>query len=211
MASKRRLGLEDSTVRTAIIDAAAQVLQEKGFVALTSQSVANRAGLKPQLVYYYFRTMDDLVVALVRRGGDYSLARIARAVTSKEPIEALWEQESDRRTAALAMELLAMGIHHQTIQVEVVRYAEQGRRLQAEAIAHSLKGRGRKPPIPPMAIAIIMAAVGRLLARERTVGMTLGHREMKRVINDWLLLLTSGRVHRPKRTKAVGKRPGRLA
>ena len=42
------------------MDAAEQLLLEEGYAAVTSRRVGARAGLKPQLVHYYFRTMDDL-------------------------------------------------------------------------------------------------------------------------------------------------------
>ena len=218
MASKRRLGSEDSEMRAAIIDAAAEVLQEEGFVSLTSRRVAERAGLKPQLVYYYFRTMNDLVVAVVRRGGDYAISRLARALASQNPIHAIWEQESDGRFAGLAVELLALSVHHENIKAEVVRFAEQARRLQAEAIAHHLELRGKKPPIPPLALTILVAAVGRLLMRERACGMSLGHREIDQVVQDWLGRLNQGgdaksaelKTRTKPRKKAVRARSRRI-
>jgi len=211
MASKRRLGSEDSEMRAAIIDAAAQVLQEEGFISLTSRRVAERAGLKPQLVYYYFRTMDDLVVAVVRRGGDYGLSRMARALASKNPVRAIWEQESDGRFAGLAMELLALCVHHESIQAEVVRYAEQARRLQAEAIAHYLELRGKKSPIPPLAVATLVAAVGRLLMREKACGMSLGHREIDQVVEDWLGRLSFEGDTKPLEHRTRAKRRKKTA
>ena len=40
---------------------------EEGYAAVTSRRVAAKANLKPQLVHYYFRTMDDLFLAIHRR------------------------------------------------------------------------------------------------------------------------------------------------
>jgi AcrR family transcriptional regulator len=45
-----------------------------------SRRVAARAGLKPGLVHYYFRTMDDLFIALLRRRVEDSLERQAKAL-----------------------------------------------------------------------------------------------------------------------------------
>ena len=50
---------------------------EEGYAAVTSRRVAAQAGLKPQLVHYYFRTMDDLFLAAYRRRADQGLERLA--------------------------------------------------------------------------------------------------------------------------------------
>ena len=64
VALARRFGLENSKTRTHLLDAAEQLMREEGYAAVTSRRVAAKAGLKPQLVHYYFRTMDDLFIAL---------------------------------------------------------------------------------------------------------------------------------------------------
>jgi len=49
------------------VEAAEQLLREQGYVAISARQVADKAGLKPQLLYYYFRTMDELVLAVSGR------------------------------------------------------------------------------------------------------------------------------------------------
>ena len=63
----RRLGAPDAKNRTVLLDAAEQLMRDEGYAAVTSRRVAEKAGLKPQLVHYYFRTMDDLFLELYRR------------------------------------------------------------------------------------------------------------------------------------------------
>src|SRR5579862_735329 len=67
MASKRRRGPENSATRTALMDAVEAVMREDGYAALSARSVARRAGLKYQIVFYYFETMDALLLATYRR------------------------------------------------------------------------------------------------------------------------------------------------
>jgi len=78
----RRLGLESSASRTALMDAVEAVMREDGYAALSARSVAERAGLKHQLVYYYFQTMDDLLMATYRRHTDRVLESIEEAFRS---------------------------------------------------------------------------------------------------------------------------------
>ena len=67
LTTPRRIGTETSKTRAALLDAAEKLMLEEGYAAVTSRHVAAKAGLKPQLVHYYFRTMEDLFLALFRR------------------------------------------------------------------------------------------------------------------------------------------------
>src|SRR5512139_237451 len=104
MTTARRIGAEDSATRARLLDAAQALMVEEGYAAVTSRRVAARAGLKPQLVHYYFRTMDDLFLALVRRGAEQNLERQTRALASAQPLRALWEFSSDPRGTTLTVE-----------------------------------------------------------------------------------------------------------
>src|SRR5207248_5704599 len=80
--SARRIGAPNSKTRAQLVDAAEQLLLEEGYAAVTSRRVGARAGLKPQLVHYYFRTMDDLFVEIFRRRADENFARFERALAA---------------------------------------------------------------------------------------------------------------------------------
>src|ERR1700754_4660381 len=95
MASQRRLGAEGSRTRAQLIEATELLMQEEGYVAVSARRVAARAGLKPQLVHYYFRTMDELLLAVFRRFAERFLERQARALSSPRPLSALWELYTD--------------------------------------------------------------------------------------------------------------------
>ena len=51
---------------------------EEGYAAVTSRRLANKAGLKPQLVHYYFRTMEELFLEVFRRRAEEGSARCTR-------------------------------------------------------------------------------------------------------------------------------------
>ena len=78
MASARRIGAPDAKNRGVLLDAAEQLLLEEGYAAVTSRRVAERAGLKPQLVHYYFRTMEDLFLEVFRRRAEEGLGVLRR-------------------------------------------------------------------------------------------------------------------------------------
>jgi AcrR family transcriptional regulator len=185
MASPRRIGIESSATRALLLDAAKRIMQQQGYAALTSRQVAAEAGLKPQLVHYYFRTMDDLLLALVRRGNDEALRRLARAVTSEDPLRALWKLSMDPTATVVTMEIMAVANHHSGIREEVRRYAEQIRNIQAEAISRYAELHGLQSEVSPLAATLMMTGLAQVLLREKALGMTLGHEEVESGVKKW--------------------------
>jgi TetR/AcrR family transcriptional regulator len=183
MANTRRLGAEDSATRLALLDAARSLLLEEGYAAVTSRKVAARAGLKPQLVHYYFATMDDLFIALVRHGAELNLKRQAKALSSPDPLRALWEFASDPAGATFTMELGALANHRKAIRAELSSYAERFRELQAQALGEICGrvdvGAGE---LSPGLLAFLMTALAQVLVMEDALGVETGHKEARELI-----------------------------
>jgi len=66
---------------TAILDATAHILIERGFAAASTNAVAERAGVSVGSLYQYFPNKDALVSALRARHGDQMMAVILHALT----------------------------------------------------------------------------------------------------------------------------------
>jgi AcrR family transcriptional regulator len=187
MASARRIGTEDSATRAALIDAALKLMVEEGYAAVTSRKVAAKAGLKPQLVHYYFRTMDDLFLALLRRGAERNLERQARALASEQPLRALWELSADRAGTTLTQEFSALANHRKAIRAEYAAYAEDFRRQQEKVLAPVLEAHGVEPTtLPADAVAALITAVSRLLVLEAQIGVTRGHAAIQALVEELL-------------------------
>jgi AcrR family transcriptional regulator len=188
MTSDRRIGSEDSATRGALLDAALRLMIDEGYAAVTSRRIAAQAGLKPQLVHYYFRTMDDLFVALIRRGAEQNLERQAEVFASPQPLRALWEYSSDPRGTALAIEFAALANHRKAIRGEFATYAEQFRRLQSEALATVLTGYGiDEDEFPPEIVHVVVTAISQVLALEETLGVTAGHAGTRALVERYLI------------------------
>jgi len=187
MTTRRRIGAESSATRAALLDAAQQLILEEGFAAASSRRIAAKAGLKPQLVHYYFRTMDDLYLALVRRGAEQNLERQARALSSPHPLRALWEFSSDPTGARMTMEFVALANHRPAIRAELGAYAEQFRRLQSEALAEVLERSGVDTEAFPIdALLVLMTSLSRLMVVEELLGLTTGHAAMRSIVEQFL-------------------------
>ena len=174
--SPRRIGTEDSRSRALLLDAAEALLLEEGYASVTSRKVGARAGLKPQLVHYYFRTMDDLFRAVFRRRAEENLARIERGVAADRSLRTIWELNSDPRGAAFTSEFVALANHRKDIRDEIATYAERYRTAQLEAVKHVLAAHGiPEDRLPPIVGLLIMTGLSQVMALESALGVTSGH------------------------------------
>ena len=171
----RRIGAADSKSRAQLLDAAEQLMLEEGYAAVTSRRVAAKAGLKPQLVHYYFRTMDDLYVETFRRRADENVGRLERAIAADGSLRQLWQLNADPRGAALTIEFVALANHRKAIRAEIARYAERFRAAQLDALAAALESHGVDEVMPPIVALLLMTGVTQMLAIEQALGVTAGH------------------------------------
>jgi AcrR family transcriptional regulator len=186
--SARRIGAEDSKTRAQLVEAAQQLLIEGGYAAVSSRRVAAKAGLKPQLVHYYFRTMDDLFLAVFQHSAEQNLERQARALASPQPLRALWEFSTEpSASGAAAMEFMALANHRPAIRDVIAEYAEQFRRRQAEALTDVFASYHIDPQeLPPMALLVLMASISNVIGLERGLGVTTGHAELLTLVEGVL-------------------------
>jgi AcrR family transcriptional regulator len=179
----RRIGAEDSKTRAQLLDAAEALLREEGYAAVTSRRVAAEAGLKPQLVHYYFRTMDDLFLEVFRRGADANLAAFEQAIAADGSLRNLWKLNADASAAAFTIEFVALGNHRKEIRAEIARYAERFRAAQMEAVTAALADLGiPKSELPPAVALLLMTGVSQVLALEDALGVSAGHDTTRRFV-----------------------------
>jgi AcrR family transcriptional regulator len=210
MRSPRRIGAEDSATRDALLNAALQLLLEEGYASVTSRKVAGRAGLKPQLVHYYFRTMDELFLALVRRGSALGLERQARALESDTPLRDLWAVATDPAGTTFTTELFALANHRKEIRAELAAHAEEFRRLQREALVTVLASYGVDlGAVPPAVLPVLVTGLSQILVLEEALGMTTGHAELRELVEEWISryepVATGSSAPRPARRGASAR------
>ena len=172
----RRIGATDSKSRARLVEAAEALLLEEGYAAVTSRRVGARAGLKPQLVHYYFRTMDDLFVEVFRRRADANFTRFERAMAADPSLRTLWRLNADLRGAAFSVEFVALANHRKVIRAEIARYAERFRTAQLDALTAALVADGiDADQLPPIVALLVMTGLSQVLALEEALGVTAGH------------------------------------
>jgi AcrR family transcriptional regulator len=174
--SSRRIGAPDSKTRAQLVDAAEALLVQEGYAAVTSRRVAARAGLKPQLVHYYFRTMDDLYLEVFRRRAEQNLAQFEQAIAADGSLRNLWRLNADPRGAAFTIEFVALANHRKAIRAEIARYAERFRAAQIDAITAALAAQGiSEAQLPPIVGLLLMTGLSQVLGLEDALGVTAGH------------------------------------
>jgi AcrR family transcriptional regulator len=192
MAAPRKPRSADSGARHRLIEATAKLMRDEGYAAATSRRVAAEAGVKQALVYYYFPTMDDLFVEVLRAGADASLDRMRTALTDDDPLRALWEMNSDSRLTGLNTEFMALANHRKAIRTELRTYAERVRDIETAAVTVALRARGIDlAKYPPVAVSMLIAQTARSLCNEDAVGVTLGHDELRTLVETLLAALAA--------------------
>jgi AcrR family transcriptional regulator len=183
----RRLGVQNSETRALLIKVAARLVRDEGCSAVTARRLAEEVGLKRQIVHYYFGTIEELLIAVIRTGVGKIHDRLKRALDSVEPDEPLrviWETGST--VTATLFEFSALAIRREPIRVEIKRYMEQYREIQSKALARHLELRGIEPKIPPVVTAIVIDSIAHTLAVERVIGVTEGHAKVRAIVEEWL-------------------------
>ena len=184
-----RQGGKDGGTRDLLLDATEAILVEEGYGAVTSRRVEERAGLKSQLVHYHFGTMDDLFVAVYERMEKEFLRRHLQAVTSPNPLRALWELSIHPKRTRLSQELIALSNRKKSIHKITTRVIEQMYSLNSTFIAKYLEEAGvDQKQYPPAAIYHLITGLSRSLVMDETLEVSTGRDDVlafaERILSD---------------------------
>lgn len=195
MARARRSKADDSATRTALLDAAEELMVDEGYAAVTTRRVATKAGVNNGLVYYYFGTMDELFVELFRRGVDSGVRFQAEVLESPQPLWGMWGLIHDYSNNSLVMEFIALANHRKAIRAELTAYWKRIRTVQLETLSSLLEGYGVDPDEwPASSLIILMVGVSRFLLMEEAFDVDLGHAETVELIERHIRALEGERM-----------------
>ncbi|MGW5382396.1 TetR/AcrR family transcriptional regulator [Nocardia sp. NPDC003963] len=185
MPAKRATRTDEAGTRLRLMEATARIIREEGYAAATSRRVATAAGVKSALVYYYFPTMDDLFVAVMRAGAERALGRMRRALTAEDPLQVLWEINTDDRFTQLNTEFMALANHRKAVGAELKSYAERVRDIETAAVTIVLRAHGVDlERFPPVVVSMLLTGAARILCNEDAVGVRQGHAELRAFVEE---------------------------
>ena len=180
-------------MRAKLIEMAEQLIREEGYPSVTARNLADKINLKRQIVHYYFHSMDDLFIAVIRRGADKARPRLQAALTSDEPLRTLWEVNSDPAQATLSLELNALASRRPAVREEVKRFAEEFRDLQTLVLVRHLEKRGISPDLRPIVATVLLTSLSQVLTLESAINIDRGHAETLEFVDDCLRAFAEGR------------------
>lgn len=183
---ERRMGPPGSDNWHAMLDSAEIILRDEGHAALTSRRVAEVTGVKQRLVYYYFRTMDDLIVETFRRSSERELKRLQIAASSCTPVREIWDVCVRTADARLISEFMALANRIDGLKSEVIHFIEKSREIQMSALTDALTRSPHASRLPPSSIAIIATSLALSLSREEQLGVSFGHQDVMGLIQGFL-------------------------
>lgn len=170
---------ESVTTHEAILNATEALMVEEGYMAVTSRRVAERAGFKSQLVHYHFGTMDDLIIAVYERSEQEFLPRLLAALSSKNPLRALWELSIHPERTRLAQELIALSNHSAPIRKMTARIIEQMHSITDAFVGKYLDEVGAdRAKYPPLVLSHIINGLSRSLVMCESLGIGAGRDEV---------------------------------
>ncbi|ADP79530.1 TetR/AcrR family transcriptional regulator [Pseudofrankia inefficax] len=192
---RRRAATEEKVTR--VLNAAEEIMLLEGYAAVTSRNVANRIGLSSPLLHYYFPTMDELFVALLRRRSERVVARMEEALASPRPLQAWWDLASDPRGAALFIEFLAAANHRPALKDTMGEVAREVRRLQMAVLDKIAPEYDLDPrDYPPALIAATMQGLALGLVADEVAGYETAHKQARAAMGRLIRRLEQHRARR---------------
>jgi TetR/AcrR family transcriptional regulator len=180
----RRMGAAGSEIRARLLDEAAKLLKKEGCGAVTARRLAEKLGLKRQIVHYYFATIEDLLIAVIKRDSDAMRERFTRELTGRDPLSVIWELGN--KVPPTIFEFTALALRRKAIQTAFRRYIAEFRKIETAAIERYLQIEGIQPRVPPVAMAILISGICHTLSIERALGTIDGHAELEKLVAGWL-------------------------
>ncbi|WP_018505528.1 TetR/AcrR family transcriptional regulator [Parafrankia discariae] len=198
MTAPRRRRAATVEKATRLLDATEEIILREGYAAVSSRSVAARVAITAPLVHYYFPTIDDLFVAVLRRRAQRTVEQMTAALASAEPLRAWWELVSDSRATALTVEFAAAANHRPALRAEVGRVARELRQMQIEKLATILGEYGLDPDeYPPELVAATIQGLAFVVVADRSTGYDTAPEEAVAAMTRLVARLEEKRARRP--------------
>ncbi|OGK08057.1 MAG: hypothetical protein A2Y63_03870 [Candidatus Riflebacteria bacterium RBG_13_59_9] len=158
----------------AILDAATEVIRDKGIMNATVDDIAQRAGVAKGTVYLYFKSKEDVFVEMVVQKANETLMAVRSEVAQKS---GTWE----KLRTAIRIHFANIVEHMPNVLIDegMLRLtASQKKKLlkakfahvkfYEEMIAEHFAASGREPPFSPLAGALALTAgiLGYVLQRQ---------------------------------------------
>jgi AcrR family transcriptional regulator len=145
-----------SDSREKIVQAALEALRTKGFGGASARTIAGLAGVNPGLIFYYFASLDELLLAALEQSSQQRLElhrAAAEAVSTPRELVALlrsiYEEDSASGQIRVVSEMVAGSVAKPELGRRVMKLMEPWVTLAEEAVARVMA----TSPLPVAALA----------------------------------------------------------
>ena len=147
-----------------IVDAALESLKEDGFAGATSRAIARRGAFNQALVFYYFGTLDNLLLAALDATSEARLARYREVIGDGKALPELLrvvadEYREDRASGHMTVvaQMVAGSLSKPELRPQVMARTEPWLAFAEETIRHAVAGTPLEPlvPVEELASALI--------------------------------------------------------
>lgn len=192
MKSPNKRELDRIATRTAILDATEALMAEEGYAGVTTRRVAERAGLKSQLVHYHFGTMDELFRAAMRRNEQRHFEVLLKTAANRNPLRALWNTDTAPKGMNVVLEYEAAARHRKVLREDLTEMWFRFQSHRETMVGKYFAERGIDPgTYTPQFLTFLISALGHQLESESSMGFTQNHSKV-RAFMDKLLEELSG-------------------
>ncbi|MQY27326.1 TetR/AcrR family transcriptional regulator [Nocardia aurantia] len=203
--SPRRMGAETSKTRDLLLDCVERLMLDEGYAAVTFRAIAAKAGVTAGLVQYYFRTLDGIFLAAIRRYSERNIAHLTEALKGPPDrlLRVLWEYAWDESASALTTEFMALGNHRKSVRAEIADVTEQVRRLQLEALAsRAVDGGILGSQLTPGGLLLLITGIPKFLTLEEGIGVRTAHQELVDAFEHYLNSIDSSGPSERRRSRS---------
>ncbi len=180
-----------SAAEQALLDAAERLLVEVGYAGISTRRLAEKAGVNHGLVHYYFGSMENLLVQVLRRfTGRLTERQRALYADPGLPFLDKWRKamrylvSEDAEYEKIWLELQALAWNNPELRDRVAEVNAEWRGVLLEALEEPRRAYGIEMPLEALVSLVMTFNEGIIL--ERAQGITEGHGELLAWIDGWL-------------------------
>ena len=148
------------TTRDQIVDAAVESLREDGFAGATSRAIARRGEFNQALVFYYFGSLDNLLLAALDATSEARLARYREAMAGADTladvlaiVPELYREDRESGHMTVVSQLVAGSLARPGLKPEVLARMEPWLEFAEETIRRVVVGTPLEPLVPVEEVA----------------------------------------------------------
>jgi AcrR family transcriptional regulator len=147
--------------RQKLVQAAHKALREKGFAGASARTIAGFAGVNPGLIFYYFKTLDDLLLAALHESSADRLERYkdeAAALRSPSELVALlrriYAEDVESGHIRVVCEMVAGSVARPALGRKVMAEMEPWVTLAEAAVERVLEDSPARAFVDPRELAL---------------------------------------------------------